>query len=81
MIVDSRRGVKEGDEGLLAWAKPSQKVHVLLSKADKLTRSEGAAVLKECTALLGERASVQLFSALEGSGIPEAQDTLQSWLA
>jgi GTP-binding protein len=81
VIVDSRRGLKEGDDGLLAWAQPSQKVHVLLSKADKLTRSEATAALKECSALLGERASVQLFSALKGSGIPEAQDTLQSWLA
>ena len=32
-----------GDEELLAWAAPAQRVHVLLAKADKLSRAEGAA--------------------------------------
>src|SRR5882757_11481090 len=37
MIVDSRRGLTDGDEALLAWASPTLlRVHVLLSKADKL---------------------------------------------
>src|ERR1700753_3772267 len=36
LIVDSRRGMKDGDEALLDWATAEQKVHVLLSKADKL---------------------------------------------
>ena len=40
VIVDSRRGLAEGDGALLSWAAPQQQLHVLLSKADKLSRSE-----------------------------------------
>jgi GTP-binding protein len=80
VIVDVRRGVTEGDEGLLAWVSPQQRVHVLLSKADKLGRGEAARALRAATAQLAGRASVQLFSALNGTGVREAQDTLAAWL-
>jgi len=80
VIVDARRGLKPGDEDLLAWADPAQRVHVLLSKADKLNKGEGAAALKASREQLGERASVQLFSALRGTGVREAEDTLEGWL-
>ena len=79
MIVDSRRGLTEGDEALLNWA-ANLSVHVLLSKADKLNRSESAKVLRETRAALGERASAQLFSVLAKTGIDEAQRTLTGWL-
>ncbi len=81
VIVDARRGLKDGDAGLLDWARPGQRVHVLLSKADKLNRSEGAQALRAATAALAGRASVQLFSALKGTGVEAAQRTLESWLA
>jgi GTP-binding protein len=81
VIVDSRRGITEGDEGLLDWAAPEQHIHVLLSKADKLNRSESMQVLREATAGLGERGSVQLFSAHSRAGVDEAQRTLEAWLA
>ena len=80
LIVDSRRGLVAGDEALLEWAGARQKVHVLLSKADKLNRSEGAKVLKESQAALGERGTVQLFSATAKTGIDVAQRTLEDWL-
>jgi GTP-binding protein len=80
LIVDVRRGVMPGDEGLLAWAAPSQQVHVLLSKADKLKRGEAARALREAGGQLGGRATVQLFSATDGTGLREAQDTLLAWL-
>ena len=80
VIVDARRGLKPGDADLLAWASPAQRVHVLLSKADKLNKGEGAAALKAAGEELGERATVQLFSALRGTGVREAEDTLEGWL-
>src|SRR5450755_1584873 len=47
LIVDSRRGISESDQGLISWADPSAcGVHVLLSKVDKLTRSEAARALQ-----------------------------------
>ena len=80
MIVDSRRGLTEGDEALLSWASPSVHVHVLLSKADKLNRSEGIKVLRETKAALTDRATAQLFSVPAKTGIDEAQRTLAAWL-
>jgi GTP-binding protein len=79
VIVDSRRGLTEADEALLSWAAPGQRVHVLLSKADKLSRSEAAAALRAAAATLADRATAQLFSALEGTGVEQAQDTLAAW--
>jgi len=79
VIVDARRGLTAGDDALLAWA--SAPVHVLLSKADKLNRGEAAAALRAATARLSGRGSAQLFSALAGTGVRQAQDTLAAWLA
>ena len=81
VIVDARRGVAAADVGVLEWALPHQRVHVLLSKADKLNRAEGAAVLRSASASLSGRATAQLFSALKGTGVGEAQDTLEGWLS
>jgi GTP-binding protein len=84
VIVDSRRGLTEADEALLAWAVPPMgtplHVHVLLSKADKLNRGEAGKVLKETKATLADRASAQLFSVPGKTGIDEAQRTLAAWL-
>ena len=80
VIVDSRRGLTEGDEGVFEWAQGDHRLHVLLSKADKLNRGESAAVLRATSARLAGRGTVQLFSALRGIGLHEAQETLASWL-
>jgi len=77
LIVDSRRGLREEDFGLIDWAQPARRgVHVLLSKIDKLNQAERAAALKAAAAALGGRATVQLFSAHATIGIREAQDRL-----
>ena len=81
LIVDARRGFASGDEALMDWASPGQQIHVLLSKADKLNRSEGAKVLKSSAAALAGRGTVQLFSATAKTGVEEAQRTLEGWLA
>jgi len=80
VIVDSRRGLTEGDEGVFEWAHGDHRLHVLLSKADKLNRGESAAVLRATSARLAGRGTVQLFSALRGIGLHEAQETLAGWL-
>ena len=56
-------------------------VHVLLSKVDKLTRSEAARALKAASAQVSDQVSVQLFSAHASTGIAEAQGKLEEWLA
>ena len=56
-------------------------MHVLLTKADKLGRNEGRSTLQKTRAQLGERATVQLFSAESGEGVDAAQGALESLLA
>src|SRR5262252_140613 len=80
LIVDSRRGLTEGDEDLIKWAQGTHHLHVLLSKADKLNRGESAAVVRATSARLADRGTVQLFSALRGIGLRQAQETLAAWL-
>jgi GTP-binding protein len=81
VVVDARRGLLEGDEALLAWAEGhGHAVHVLLSKADKLTRSAATAVLARTSKELGPRASAQLFSAHTLAGVDESRQLLDRWL-
>jgi GTP-binding protein len=87
LIVDSRRGVGPEDENLIVWARDvtgregePMRVHVLLSKSDKLTRNEGSKALKEARRVLGETVSAQLFSAQDKLGIEEARQVLKAWL-
>jgi GTP-binding protein len=80
VIVDARRGLTEGDEALLGWTGPVPRLHVLLSKADKLSRAESVRALRDATGQLAGRATVQLFSALRGTCVAQAQETLASWL-
>jgi GTP-binding protein len=80
LIVDSRRGLLEGDEGLIAWAQAVRcPVHVLLGKADKLKRAELARALALARQALAGRATVQAFSAVDGTGLEEARRQLHQW--
>jgi GTP-binding protein len=81
LVVDCRRGLSEADLELINWADPARRlIHVLLSKSDKLTRSEGMKAQAAAAALLGSTATVQLFSALRRVGVEAAQERLQSWI-
>jgi len=85
LIVDSRHPLKEFDRQMLAFCHDiGLACHMLLTKSDKLSRSEGlrtlAAVRKECVAQ-GWNASAQLFSSLAKSGLDEARAKLAGLLA
>ncbi len=81
LVVDCRRGLSDSDLELIRWADPARRrIHVLLSKADKLTRAEGSKALAAAVAKLGDTATVQLFSALRRLGIEAAQERLCSWI-
>ncbi len=85
LVVDIRRGLAPQDTELIAWCHDSGvAVHVLLSKCDKLNRTENTAARKQTERLLAELAqpaSLQLFSALKHEGIAEARRVLAHWLA
>jgi GTP-binding protein len=81
LLIDSRRGVLPRDEELRVWAGASAcPVHVLLSKSDKLKRAELARALKAADLTLAGRATVQAFSAVDGTGLEQARKQLQHWL-
>ena len=82
LIVDVRRGFGDSDETMLAYAAArGRPIHVLLTKADKLGRNEGRTTLQKVKAQLGNRATVQLFSAVSGEGVDAAQGALDALLA
>jgi GTP-binding protein len=85
LIMDSRHPLKEFDRQMLTYCTGIQRpCLVLLTKADKLSRSEGAKTLavvrKECAAQ-GWTSRIQLFSAQAKTGLDEARTSLDDLLA
>jgi GTP-binding protein len=81
LIIDARRGVRDEDVELVAWADPARRpVHVLLTKVDKLNQQEKAAALKAARAALSTDTGVQLLSAHSGEGVDAAQKVLAAML-
>ena len=82
LVVDIRRQLTEFDERMIEFAESVElPIHVLLTKSDKLKRGQAAKALLEVHKALGERASVQLFSALKRQGEGEAREVLEGFLA
>ena len=81
VVVDIRRGISDFDERMIEFAESVDlPIHVLLTKADKLKRGQAATALLTTRKALGDRASVQLFSALKRSGEGEARQRLDEML-
>ena len=84
LIMDARRPLTELDWQMLEWFGPTGKpIHILLTKADKLTRTEAAKVLQATRSELtpwADQVSVQLFSSLKKTGAEEAERIIGSWL-
>ena len=86
VIMDIRRPLTDLDLRLIDWFRPTGRpIHVLLSKADKLSRQEQTKTLRSVKAELatwGDAGlySVQLFSSLKKTGVEEAEAVLAGWL-
>ncbi|MGB4228064.1 MAG: ribosome biogenesis GTP-binding protein YihA/YsxC [Candidatus Dechloromonas phosphoritropha] len=86
VIMDIRRPLTDLDLRLIEWFRPTGRpIHILLSKADKLSRQEQITVLRAVKADLatwGDAGlySVQLFSSLKRTGVDEAEALLGAWL-
>ncbi|MBS0466850.1 MAG: YihA family ribosome biogenesis GTP-binding protein [Proteobacteria bacterium] len=82
LLCDPRLGLTELDEALLEVVRPrvqaGLKFLVLLTKADKLTRSEQAKVLS-ITRLQAGGGEVRMFSALKKQGVEEVAQLLWRW--
>jgi len=81
MIVDIRRGLKDYDRQMMAFAEDvNLPIHVLLTKADKLKKGQAATALLQVRKELGDRATVQQFSALNRQGEDQAREVLERFL-
>ena len=86
LVMDCRHPLKEFDCQLLDWCFEARlPTHVLLSKADKLSRGAAAAVLQQIRRDLAQaypedcRPTVQLFSSLKKTGLKEVYAQLDDW--
>jgi GTP-binding protein len=84
LIVDIRHPLKEFDRLMLQFcADTALPCHVLLTKADKLSRgaaSQALATLRKQFAAEGMHASAQVFSSSAGTGVDEAREAVKALL-
>ena len=77
LVMDARHPLARLDRGFLEWLAPTGvPVHVLLSKADKLSRQQAGQTLSQVEGALKRdfhRCTVQLFSSTHATGIREAR--------
>jgi GTP-binding protein len=78
VLMDARHPLTPLDLQLLEWL-GEQRLLVLLSKADKLSRNAQAQLLSEVRRRLGHE-SVTLFSSVTRQGVEECRDLLEEWL-
>jgi len=83
VVVDSRRGIGDFDRQMLGWGGTlGCRLHVLLTKADKLSRRDCTATLAAAEAELQDLpVTVQLFSATARLGLDPARAVLAEMLA
>lgn len=83
LVMDSRRPLLEADHGLLGWVSQREdaanlRLHLLLSKADQIGAAErrsSMALAQELAHAVAMPTSVQLFSALDRTGLEELRET------
>ena len=83
LIMDIRHPLTDFDNMILTWSKSSHlKVHILLTKSDKLKFGPAKATLLKIQKTLKEHqhVSAQLFSATQRTGLDEARAKLAEWL-
>ena len=80
VVMDARHPLMPLDRQLLSWLRAAGRpAHILLTKADKLSKQAGRVTLDRVRRELAQVAplsTVQLFSSLKCEGIDEAADTL-----
>lgn len=85
LLMDVRHPLKDLDQLMIDWALNRElPVHILLTKSDKLSRSEVKNTLikvRKHYELAGHLISVQSFSSLKKDGVDELVAVLNQWLA
>ena len=87
LVMDARHPLKELDKQMLEFfASTGKPVHILLSKADKLSKNEQIktlAAVRRALQPFAERQAVgvQLFSSLKKQGMEEVDAVVAAWFA
>ncbi len=83
IIMDIRHPLKDYDWQMLEWCEhKNTPAHIVLTKADKLKKGAASKQLLGVRRELEDEnfdVSVQIFSALKKSGLPELQKVLDGW--
>lgn len=82
--MDARRPLTPLDQQMVDWCIAANlPIHILLTKADKLSNSQARSILLSVQATFKNRPdiSVQLFSSLKRSGVAEAQQVIINFLS
>jgi GTP-binding protein len=84
VVMDARHPMTPLDRQLLNWfAATGKPVHVLLTKADKLSRSKAAAQLQKVRSAIRKEfagCTVQLFSSSNKLGVEDARQIICQWI-
>lgn len=85
LVMDIRHPMKEFDHMMVDWCQSTQvPLHVLLTKSDKIKRgpaqSTKLTLLKTLKQVLGDKVTVQTFSALKNDGVDDLKSQLDKWL-
>jgi len=85
LVMDIRHPMKEFDHMMVQWCQSTQvPLHVLLTKSDKLKRGPAQSTLlslkRTLTQELGDKVTLQTFSALKFDGIDVLKNQLNSWM-
>lgn len=85
LVMDCRHPLTPLDRQMLDWFAMREKpIHVLLTKADKLSRNAAHQTLNQVRTTLNttwSNCTVQLFSSLKKQGVDEAEKIIGQWLA
>ncbi len=84
LVMDARHPLKDMDQQLISWCADFEvRLHILLTKADKLTPNAQKKTLFAVQKALAMMStiSVQLFSSLKKTGVDEARTKLNEWFA
>lgn len=86
LLMDIRHPLQEFDTTMLDWAaRADMPVHILLTKADKLSRGAAGSVLIQVrnsmkAAGMEGKVTAQCFSSLNNTGVDQLKEKLEGWL-
>jgi GTP-binding protein len=86
IVMDIRHALTKLDEQMIEWFLPTQKpIHILLTKADKLSRNQAQKEVNKFTKKIeacnfNGNITYQTFSSLKKTGLDDVEEIFLEWL-